>query len=183
MSENLTIMNCEEQETKTKVIIIEGATDNVTTVTVPYGSEYLLEVINESLKAYRLMDSPPNDKMKHHRYEEYVFIRKGYGHKKVAVRDIAYLEADRNYCNIHLFSGECLNVSIPMSEVMEYLSPMMFKRIHRSFVVNLEYVETYIGNMVVLKGGKDIVIGREYRETIKQEFVCIGSRKRVREKR
>ena len=111
-----------------------------------------------------------------------MFVRKGYGHKKVAVRDIAYLEADRNYCRIHLFGGECLNVSMPMVEVYEYLSPDVFKRIHRSFIVNLEHIDTYIGNMITLKCGKEITIGREYRETIRNEFVCIGSRKRIRMK-
>ncbi|WP_026367395.1 LytTR family DNA-binding domain-containing protein [Bacteroides sp. 14(A)] len=175
-------MDCVKQETKTKVVIIDDTTDNVITVAVLYGSDYLLEVIDKLLKVYHKLEPAQKARSILYCYEDYVFIRKGYGYKKVAVRDIFYLEADRNYCNIYLFSGECLNVSIPMSEVMEYLSPEIFKRIHRSFMVNLEYVDTYIGNMVVLKGGKEIVIGREYREEIRKEFVCIGSRKRIREK-
>lgn len=72
------------------------------------------------------------------------------------------------------------NVSIPMVEVYEYLSPDIFKRIHRSFVVNMEHIDTYIGNMITLKSGKEITIGREYRDLVKSEFICIGSRKRVR---
>lgn len=115
-------------------------------------------------------------------YPAYVFIRKGPGFKRVTVREIAYLEAQRNYCNIYLDNGTYLNVTIPMNEVYEYLNPANFKRIHRSFVVNLEYVDTYMGNLLVLNNGKEIVIGREYRDALKKEFICIGSRKRIREK-
>lgn len=115
-------------------------------------------------------------------YPDYVFVRKGSGYKKVAVREITYLEAQRNYCNIYLANGTCLNVTIPMNEVYEYLNPEHFKRIHRSFVVHLEYVDAYMGNLLVLNDGKEIVIGREYRDVPEREFVRIGSRKRIREK-
>lgn len=163
-----------------KVIIVNESCGEVMTVNLPYGQATLLKVLRDSLKHYNIKTETANEIQLIEKYSEYVFVRKGYGHKKVAVRDIAYLEADRNYCRIHLLAGECLNVSIPMAEVYEYLSPDVFKRIHRSFIVNLEHIDTYVGNMLILKCGKEITIGREYRETIRDEFVCIGSRKRVR---
>lgn len=165
-----------------KVIIVEDGNNEVLTVNLPYGQDTLIKVLRASLKHYNITTDTVNEIQLTEKYAEHVFVRKGQGHKKVAVRDIAYLEADRNYCKIHLMGGGCLNVSIPMAEVYEYLSPDVFKRVHRSFVVNLEHIDTYIGNMLVLKCGKEITIGREYRETIKEEFVCIGSRKRIREK-
>lgn len=173
-------MNVLDSE-RCKVIIVKGSGE-VTTVNLPYGDETLMRVLQDSLKQYNItMDAEKvNTVQPVRKYAEHVFVRKGYGHKKVAVKDIAYLEADRNYCKIHMLGGESLNVSIPMAEVYEYLSFETFKRIHRSFIVNLEHIDTYIGNMIVLKCGKEITIGREYRECVKAEFVCIGSRKRVR---
>lgn len=168
---------------KCKVILVKESSNEVLTINLPYGQDTLLKVLRDSLKHYNITTEAANEVQLTEKYAEHVFVRKGYGHKKVAVRDIAYLEADRNYCRIHLFGGECLNVSIPMVEVYEYLSPDVFKRIHRSFIVNLEHVDTYIGKMISLKCGKEITIGREYRETIRNEFVCIGSRKRIREQR
>ena len=100
----------------------------------------------------------------------------------MAVKEISHLEAGRNYCDIYLADGTHLNVSMPMAEVHEYLPPDLFKCVNRSFVVNMEHIDTYIGNMLVLKNGKEITIGREYRETVAKEFTCIGSRKRVKEK-
>lgn len=165
-----------------KVIIVEDGNDEVLTVNLPYGQDTLLKVLRASLKHYNITTDTVNEVHLTEKYAEHVFVRKGYGHKKVAVRDIAYLEADRNYCRIYLSDGGCLDVSIPMVEVHEYLSPDVFKRVHRSFIVNLEHVDTYVGNMITLKCGKEIPIGREYGETVRAEFVCIGSRKRVREK-
>ena len=171
-----------EDSERCKVIIVKGDGGDVVTVNLPYGEKTLMKVLQRSLKQYNVTMDTANAVQLTTEYAEHVFVRKGYGHKKVAVRDIAYLEADRNYCRIHLFGGECLNVTMPMVEVYEYLSPDIFKRIHRSFIVNVEHIDTYIGNMITLKCGKEITIGREYREIIKSEFVCIGSRKRVRDK-
>lgn len=176
-------MDILEAGEKCKVIIVRENSDEIIAVSLPYDEKVLLKLLRDSIKPYNSKTNEVCVEQLTGKYPEYVFVRKEYGHKKVAVRDITYLEADRNYCQIHLSGGQCLNVSIPMVEVYEYLSPDVFKRIHRSFIVNLEHVDTYIGNMITLKCGKEITIGREYRERIRNEFVCIGSRKRIREHR
>ncbi len=166
---------------KTKVIIIEKENLEVTVLEVPFEKDQIINLLGENIpsamKETGLPDVYPPQK-----YDRYVFIRKGDGYKKVSVADIAYLEAGRNYCNIHLINRTCLNVTMPMNEVYEYLSPLVFKRVHRSYVINLAHVDSYIGNMLILKCGKTVTIGREYKEEVKRQFVCIGSRKRVREK-
>lgn len=175
-------MDKTENSTKCSIIVRNGCRE-ATIIDLPYDEETLMKVLNQSIEQCCGRIKPLATAFRKEQYTEHVFIRKGYEHRKVAVREIAYLEAQRNYCNIHLSDGKYMSVSIPMVEVYEYLSPNTFKRIHRSFVVNLEHVDAYIGNMVRLKNGKEIVIGREYRESIRNEFVCIGSRKRVREKK
>lgn len=172
-----------ETSERCKIILVRGDEERVSVIDLPYGGDTVMEVLQRSLDGFGVTECGTIERRLSRKYGEYVFVRKDYVHKKVAVRDIAYLEADRNYCRINLCGGECLCVSIPMLEVYEYLPPDVFKRIHRSFIVNLEHVDAYIGNMVILKGGKEMIIGREYREAVKREFVCIGSRKRVREKK
>lgn len=171
-----------KNEIHTKLIVIEENTEEITVIRLSVDKKQLLDFINCYLPAVNVSDGAANSLPAVRKYDDYVFIRKGSGYKKVAIKDIAYLEAARNYCDIYLASGMCLNVSMPMNEVYEYLNPEHFKRVHRSFIVHLEHVDTYIGNMLVLSGGKEIVIGREYRDMISKEFTCIGSRKRVKEK-
>lgn len=171
-----------KKEIQTKLIVIEENAEEITVIRLDIDKKQLLNFINCHLSAVKVADSGISDLPTVRKYEDYVFIRKGAGYKKVAVREIVYLEAARNYCDIHLEGGVCFNVSMPMNEVYEYLNPEHFKRVHRSFIVHLEHVDTYIGNMLLLSDGKEIVIGREYRDMISKDFTCIGSRKRVKEK-
>lgn len=160
------------------------AENEVTVIEVSASKEELLKFLDGFQVPHdvSIIKSPSNAQPSPHD-NEHVFIYKSNGYKKVAVRDIVYLEARRNYCQVSLADGNSLSLSMPMNEVHEYLPPRLFKRVHRSFVVNLEHVDTYIGNRVILKGGKEISIGREYKMKVQEEFILIGSRKRVKEKK
>lgn len=119
-------------------------------------------------------------------YNEHVFVKIEWGHKRVCIHDIVFLEAQQNYCAIHLLKGNekmRMLVTVPMCEVLEDLNPDLFVRIHRSFVVNIEHINVIAGYMVEMDNGKDINIGREYRNNLEDMFVFIGSRKRVKENR
>ena len=119
-------------------------------------------------------------------YNEHVFVKIEWGHKRVCIHDIVFLEAQQNYCAIHLLKGnekKQMMVTVPMCEVLEDLNPDLFVRIHRSFVVNIEHINVIAGYMVEMDNGKDINIGREYRNNLEDMFVFIGSRKRVKENR
>lgn len=165
-----------------KIIILEEKNEGCSFFNLPINKESLLDFFKEASKEpSNTLIKTPNPSLNNH-YEDYVFIHKGCGYKKVAIMNIIYLEADRNYCDIFFADGSSLNVSMPMIEVYEYLSPKLFKRIHRSYIVNIEHVDTYVGNMIKLCNGKEITIGRNYREFVKSDFICIGSRKRIRVK-
>lgn len=119
-------------------------------------------------------------------YNEHVFVKIEWGHKRVCIHDIVFLEAQQNYCAIHLLKGnekKRMMVTVPMCEVLEDLDPDLFVRIHRLFVVNIEHINVIAGYMVEMDNGKDINIGREYRNNLEDMFVFIGSRKRVKENR
>lgn len=168
--------------TNTRVILVESNGETSFT-SVNLGKEEILELLRNHISGSAASSGSNIGMTSIIPHGEYVFIYKGFGYKKVAVRDICYIEAARNYCDIHLNNGVCMTLTMPMVEVCEYLSPIIFKRVHRSFVVNLGHVDTYIGNCLTLTKGEEIPIGREYRESVKSEFVCIGSRKRVRDKK
>ncbi len=116
-------------------------------------------------------------------YKVHVFIMDNFGYRRVSIHDITYLEAARNYCDIHLVDRSKITVSVPLCELEEYFPPALFFRIQRSYIINLEHVERYAGNFVRMADGRDITIGRDYRDAVRRSFVLIGSRKRVVEKR
>lgn len=139
---NNIIVNEAKAKAKTKVsITVEESTD-ATVIEFPHSREYIvdfLQSISGSMSSSGYVVPKPE-------YSSVVFIRSNSGYRKVLVRDVLYLEAARNYCDIYLANGAMMNVTVPMNEVHEYFDPLLSKRVHRSFVVNLEHVNTYIGN-------------------------------------
>ena len=70
----------------------------------------------------------------------------GMGCKRITVSDIAYIEAMKDNCVIHMIDGKCYTQSCPMGDIEPELNPNMFKRIHRSFIVNIRYIDMYYYN-------------------------------------
>ncbi len=73
--------------------------------------------------------------------------------------DIAYIEAMKDNCIIHMVDGKRYTQSCPMGDIEPELNPDMFKRIHRSFIVNISYIDMYYYGHVVLENGMEVHIG------------------------
>ena len=83
----------------------------------------------------------------------------GMGCKRITVSDIAYIEAMKDNCIIHMVDGKRYTQSCPMGDIEPELNPNMFKRIHRSFIVNIRYIDMYYYGYVVLENGMEVHIG------------------------
>lgn len=100
------------------------------------------------------------------------------GCKRITVSDIAYIEAMKDNCIIHMIDGKRYTQSCPMGDIEPELNPQMFKRIHRSFIVNIRYIDMYYYGHVVLENGMEVHIGDKYRDALKSSFHFWGSRNR-----
>lgn len=95
--------------------------------------------------------------------------------RKVMFEDILFLEASGSYCYIYLKNGSRYIVTHSLAETAVYLAKGPFVRVHRSFMVNVEYVDSYIGNAFYI-GEHTVPIGRMYRKTILAGFNILGVR-------
>lgn len=87
----------------------------------------------------------------------------GNGFKVIDVSDIVYIEADSNYSDIHLISDEKITVSKILREFEELLSTVQFFRVHKSTLVNLNYLTDYSnknGLQIFLKNGVKLNVSR-----------------------
>ncbi|AWX45836.1 Sensory transduction protein LytT [Flagellimonas maritima] len=84
---------------------------------------------------------------------------------KTAIEDILYLKAEIDYVNVVTQEREVL-VLDSLNNWVEKLNPFSFRRIHRSYMVNLDQIEKVFGNQVFVKGNT-LPIGRTY----KQDFL------------
>jgi len=81
------------------------------------------------------------------------------GYQMEKINSIMYCEGDQNYTKIHLVSGKYILVSKTLKYVEELLPADVFFRIHKSFLVNLNYVEKYLridGHKIYLDNGTQL---------------------------
>lgn len=103
------------------------------------------------------------------------------GFSLIEIKDILRLESDSNYTNVYLMDGNKLVVSKTMKEFEPYLDELNFFRIHRSHIINVNFVKGYNskdGGYVVLKDESMVEISRskhkEFMEFISQKFNSIS---------
>lgn len=88
------------------------------------------------------------------------------------------MEASGSYCEIHLMDNTVILLSIPLSKVSEHLHSENFIRIHRSFIINLVHVCSFVGNTLVMEEGTKLPIGREYKKVMLENFTLLGTKSR-----
>jgi two-component system LytT family response regulator len=87
----------------------------------------------------------------------------GQGYTLIELNEIIRIEADSNYSVFHLDNREKITVSRVLKEYEEILPEDQFVRIHKSSIVNLNYLKEYNsrnGLEVVLKNGEKIAVSR-----------------------
>lgn len=105
---------------------------------------------------------------------DYIFIKNRDFFKKVRFRDILYLEASGSYCVIHLSTAENITCARTLSEIVRHFPVSFFVRVHRSFVVNLEHIERYLGNQLWVE--KEVIpIGRQFKKEVLNHLNILGA--------
>lgn len=87
----------------------------------------------------------------------------------VDIKDLIRCESDRNYTFFFLNNDQRIIVSSPMKEYEEILDGQGFFRTHKSHLVNLDFVETYIkgdGGFLLLKDKTRIPVSMRKKEVL-----------------
>lgn len=90
----------------------------------------------------------------------------------VPASDIEWLEAAENYVNLHV-RGHVYPLRSTMTAIEDRLDPLRFVRVHRSYIVNLDFLERIepldTGDArLLLKDGTRIPCSRRYRHTLRE---------------
>ncbi|NOQ75744.1 MAG: response regulator [Crocinitomix sp.] len=101
----------------------------------------------------------------------FIFVNHGDKKHKIVKSEVSYLKAARNNCDIFLSNGKRFVSSTPMNNVMDKLSSKNLIQVHRSYTINIENVESYLGNMIHLEGVEEpIPISDTYRKNFLKNF-------------
>ena len=87
-------------------------------------------------------------------------------HKTTIVRysNIVYLESAGEYIRLHLADGTKLVTLFRLKNMESSLPSDRFMRIHRSYIVNLDYVTSYTKGRVYIVGDEDVPVGENYKD-------------------
>ena len=83
--------------------------------------------------------------------------------------NIMYLESRLRKIRIVTCEGED-DFYDTMDDVVKRLSPVLFARIHKSFIVNLEYVKKLFGNEIQLDNGSTFNVTSNYQDSFNSKY-------------
>jgi DNA-binding LytR/AlgR family response regulator len=86
---------------------------------------------------------------------------------KVLLKDITHVEVYSNYCLIHTTTG-VIKCRLTLDEIEQRLANGGFLRTHRSYVVNMRYIQSVAEDDFVLTNGTLIPIRRNDKLAVKQ---------------
>jgi DNA-binding LytR/AlgR family response regulator len=99
---------------------------------------------------------------------DYIFVKSEYRMMKVALADILYLEALRDYIAIHTTEGKILTLQ-SLRSFEESLPTQGFLRVHKSFIISISKI-TAIEKKAVWIGKTIIPVGDTYLETFRKRL-------------
>ena len=92
----------------------------------------------------------------------------------IKVGDMVSIEADGDYSHVRMVSGQTHRARKPLRDWLERLPENVFARVHRSTIVNLEYVErveewSHFSYRLYLRGvGEPVAMSRRYAGRLKR---------------
>lgn len=94
--------------------------------------------------------------------QKYVEIHVQNNVYRIIVRDLIYLESDRNYTIFH-FINQQIRIRGTLKNFSELFNPNLFISTHRSFVINKDHLITYHKDKCVMTGQLEVPVGRRHR--------------------
>lgn len=93
--------------------------------------------------------------------ETYFFVKSSGRQHRINFDDIDYIESIKDYVNINTEKQEYIVLDTLKS--LENQLPSYFKRIHKSYIINLNKIDKIDPKNVILLSGKEISIGETYK--------------------
>lgn len=121
---------------------------------------YLMKPLQKN-KCHELLDMIQNSL---HIEKSYILINK----TKIACEEIIYVESFGHYCGIH--TDETIEMKVGINELMKQL-PETFIQTHRSYIVNLEHVESVQKDKCLLDTKEMIPISRSSIKKVNEAFM------------
>jgi DNA-binding LytR/AlgR family response regulator len=126
--------------------------------------ERAIELTINRIKSEKAKVIPAIEKTDPFILSDSIFVRHLEKMVRVDIKDILYIEAERNYCRIYSKLKEYLLV-MTLKDLDEKLPQKHFIRVHRSFIVNLSQIDELATSHIVI-GKKAIPVSKALKEEL-----------------
>ena len=132
----------------------------------PFGYDEFLKAANKALSHFDLLKKA---RVQEDSKDDYLFVKSEYKIKRINLNDIQYIEGLREYVKIVLKDEKPVMSLMSLKSLEEKLPQNRFMRVHRSFIVNLDEIQTIERSRIIF-GKTYIPVSEQYKNQF-QEFL------------
>jgi len=134
----------------------------------PISLERFMKAVNKALEQFELQSREGGETANGEVDPDFIFVKADKKLVKVKYDDILYIEGLKDYVIIRMDADRVITLQT-MKSLESKMPQDRFKRIHRSYIVNLDRINAIVGNMVEViekKETKHLPIGKNYRDEL-----------------
>ncbi|WP_178990610.1 LytR/AlgR family response regulator transcription factor [Winogradskyella schleiferi] len=105
---------------------------------------------------------------KPHGIEDFIYLKIEKKLQKIFLKNILYIESSNNNIKVKMIYREVI-AHKKISEIYESLPKHKFIRVHRSFIISIDHIDSFSPVEIEIKKIK-IPVGRKYRENVKTQL-------------
>jgi DNA-binding LytR/AlgR family response regulator len=138
-----------------------------------HAADYLLKPVSFerfSVAAERALEIAKSRHRKPNNDEAF-FVRHEGKYQRLDPKNIVYVSAMQNYIRVHLKSEEQLVLRSTLKDFEQQLSSSKFLLVHKSYLINIECVESLASTHIQLQNAGQIPVGRAFKDQVKKQLL------------
>ncbi|MCX6257947.1 MAG: LytTR family DNA-binding domain-containing protein [Bacteroidia bacterium] len=134
----------------------------------PFNYEEFLRAANKAREWFQMVYSRQKTQEDNHNY---IFVKSEYKQIKIQLNEVLYFEGLKDYIKIWLKDNtRPILTLMSLKSLEKKLPPDKFMRIHRSFIVALDKIQSVERSQIIIKNNVRITIADQYKEKF-QDFI------------
>ena len=131
----------------------------------PVSLERFIKACNKAWELHQLKTKQTSTAIAKESAPEYLFVNVEYSLVKLVIANIMWVEGLKDYIKIHLHGTKPIVTRMNMKTIEDQLPASKFLRIHKSYIVSVDYITAIRKNSVFIDD-MELPVGENYRDAV-----------------